>query len=133
MATTDSLFSAIPRFSLAPFHLLSYSTLIGMQLWHSFAVVKICHKALPPSAFTTLQRRMFPVYFRVQTALLLITALSFPTRGPASLVGNKADWIPFAIAGLTSALNLILYGPHTSKVMVDRVHQSEWFGGLSNF
>ncbi len=64
---------------------------------------------------------------------MLLTALSFPARGPASLVQNKADWIPFAVAGITAALNLVLYGPRTSKAMVDRVHQSKCSAALAHY
>lgn len=109
--------------SLAPFHLLFYSTLLGTELYQTFVNTKVCYIALPRSAFTTLQKRIFPIYFRGQTALLFLSAITFPPHGPLSLVQRKADWIPFAVASLTAVLNCLVYGPRTQKAMVDCVHQ----------
>ncbi|OTA89068.1 hypothetical protein M434DRAFT_23514 [Hypoxylon sp. CO27-5] len=85
-----------PAVFLAPLHLLSYSTLLGTELYQSFVVTKICYQALPRSAFNTLQKRVFPIYFRSQALLLLLTA---------------------------SLLNLTIYGPRTRQIMIDRIHQ----------
>ncbi len=115
---------------LAPWHLLSYSALLGMELYQTFVVTKVAHVFLPQSAFHTLQKRIFPIYFRAQTALVVLTAISVPALGPRSLAQNKADWIPFAVAGATAVLNMTMYGPRTSKLMVDRVHQSTCFEAL---
>ncbi|KAH8899902.1 hypothetical protein GQ53DRAFT_740909 [Thozetella sp. PMI_491] len=117
----SSVWSAVSN--LAPWHLFSYSALVGMELYQSFAATKIAFVALPTSAFHSLQKRLFPVYFRTQTALVLLTAITFPAHSLRSLIVNKADWIPFLIAGITAVLNLIIYGPRTAKVMIDRVHQ----------
>ncbi|KAL0933311.1 uncharacterized protein CTRU02_212274 [Colletotrichum truncatum] len=109
--------------TLAPYHIISYATLLGTTLFQTFVNTKVCHSALPKSAFTTLQKRIFPIYFRCQTFLLVLTALTFPPGGPASLVKEKRDWIPFAIAGVTAVLNLLVYGPRTRQAMIDRIHQ----------
>ncbi|RYP08135.1 hypothetical protein DL765_008892 [Monosporascus sp. GIB2] len=106
-----------------PIHLIAYSTLLGTELYQTFVNTKVCYKALPKTAFTTLQKRVFPIYFRGQTLLLLLTAVTVPASGPFSLIANKADWIPFAIAGTTALLNLIVYGPRTQRIMVERIHQ----------
>lgn len=108
---------------LAPLHLLSFSTLLGAQLYQTFIVTKICYISLPRSAFTTLQKRLFPIYFRCQSLLLLLTMITIPSQGPLTLVANKAAWIPFAIAGTTAALNLLVYGPRTRQIMIERIHQ----------
>ncbi|CAJ2499713.1 Uu.00g025660.m01.CDS01 [Anthostomella pinea] len=108
----------------APLHLLSYSALLGTQLYQTFIVTKICYDALPRSAFTTLQKRLFPIYFRVQSLLLLLTVVTVPPQGPLTLVANKAAWIPFTIAGVTALLNLMVYGPRTRDIMIERVHQA---------
>ncbi|KAI0468565.1 hypothetical protein F4859DRAFT_506111 [Xylaria cf. heliscus] len=112
-----------PRSLLAPLHLLSFSTLLGTQLYQTFVVTKICFVSLPRSAFTTLQKRLFPVYFRTQSILLLLTVVTIPSQGPLTLIANKAAWIPFAVAGTTAALNLLVYGPRTRQIMIDRIHQ----------
>ncbi|KAI8629605.1 hypothetical protein F5Y19DRAFT_71739 [Xylariaceae sp. FL1651] len=108
---------------LGPLHLLSFSTLLGTQLYQTFVITKICYDALPRSAFTTLQKRLFPIYFRSQSLLLLLTAITIPSHGPLTLIANKAAWIPFTIAGTTAALNLVLYGPRTRQIMIERIHQ----------
>ncbi|SPQ26472.1 3bfbf0cb-2ea7-4c18-931f-236460dde96c [Thermothielavioides terrestris] len=89
--------------SLAPFHLLLYSTLLGTELYQTFVNTKVCYVTLPRSAFTTLQKRIFPIYFRSQS--------------------KRADWVPFAVAGVTALLNCLVYGPRTQKAMVDCIHQ----------
>jgi hypothetical protein len=110
---------------LPPIHLLAYSTLLGTQLYQSFVIVKVAYQALPYDAFTTLQKRLFPVYFRSQTLLILLTAATFPTQGPISLVKYQSDWIPFLVAGVTAGLNLMYYGPKTSQIMMVKKYQGE--------
>ncbi|KAI1309921.1 hypothetical protein F5Y03DRAFT_347853 [Xylaria venustula] len=108
---------------LAPLHLLSFSTLLGSQLYQTFLVTKITHASLPRSAFTTLQKRLFPIYFRGQSLLLLLTVATVPPHGPFTVVADKAAWIPFAIAGITAILNYTIYGPRTRQIMMERIHQ----------
>jgi hypothetical protein len=105
---------------LAPLHLLVYSTLLGTQLYQSFVMVKVSYQALPYDAFTMLQKRVFPIYFRGQSLLLLLASVTFPPSGPLSLVKSKGDWLPFAVAGITAASNLVVFGPKTSRIMMVR-------------
>jgi hypothetical protein len=111
---------------LGPFHVLSYATLLGTQLYQTFIITKVAYIALPRSAFTTLQKRLFPIYFQCQSSLLLLTLLSVPPAGPLSLLRSIHTWAPFAAAGATAALNLCLYGPRTRQIMIERIHQSEF-------
>ena len=108
---------------LGPLHILFYSSLLGTELYQSFVVTKITHKTLPRSAFTSLQKRLFPVYFFGQSALLFLTIVTIPPAGPLSLIADKTTWIPFSIAGMTSVLNLLIFGPKTRRVMIERIHQ----------
>lgn len=108
---------------LAPLHLLSFSGLLGTQLYQTFVVTKICFTSLPRSAFTTLQKKLFPIYFRSQSLLLLLTVVTIPSRGPLTLLASKAAWIPFTIAGVTATLNWLIYGPRTRQLMIERTHQ----------
>ena len=103
---------------LAPVHLLANSTLLGMQLWQSFVMVKVAYLALSPEPFTLLQKRVFPVYFRSQCALIAISAITFPTNGPAGLLREYGHWVPHLVAAITAALNLVLFGPKTSRLMM---------------
>ncbi|AEO59347.1 hypothetical protein MYCTH_2128401 [Thermothelomyces thermophilus ATCC 42464] len=109
--------------NLAPFHLLFYSALLGTELFQTFVNTKVCFVALPRSAFTTLQKRLFPVYFGTQTALVVLSALTFPPHGLSSLILRKGNWIPYAVAFGTALLNLVVYGPRTRRAMVNCIHQ----------
>ncbi|KAL9585329.1 MAG: hypothetical protein Q9212_001588 [Teloschistes hypoglaucus] len=100
-----------------------YGTLLGTELYQSFVMTKICYRALPMSAFTTLQKRVFPAYFRIQSILLFLTAATHPPYGPLSLIKSPGDWIPLVLGGVLAALNLITYGPRTQDMMVERIHQ----------
>jgi hypothetical protein len=104
---------------VAPIHLLTHSTLLGTQLYQSFVMVKVAYSSLPTEAFTTLQKHVFPIYFRGQCTLLILSVVTFP-HGPAALFHTKGDWIPFLVAGITAALNLAVYGPRTSRLMMIR-------------
>lgn len=111
--------------TLAPYHIISYGTLLGTSLFQTFINTKICYLELPKSAFTTLQKRLFPIYFRCQALLLVLTVLTFPPHGPASLFKEKSNWIPLVVVGVTSLANLLVYGPRSKQAMIDRTHQGE--------
>lgn len=112
-----------PFVHLAPYHLLSYGILLGTTVYQSFVNTKVCYQALPASAFTTLQKRIFPVYFQIQTALLMFTVLTVPPYGPVSFIQKKRDWVPLVFASGMALLNLLIYGPRTQTAMMERVHQ----------
>lgn len=124
MAIASLSFAIIEPFTaLAPYHLLLYGTLLGTELYQSFVMTKISYNALPISAFTTLQKRVFPAYFRLQSILTLLTAATHPPHGPLSLAKSLGDLAPLAIGGITAALNLLVYGPRAQTTMVERIHQ----------
>jgi hypothetical protein len=103
----------------APYHLLSYSTLLGMSVYQSFTVVKTAHRVLGRPAFITLQGRLFPIYFQLQTFYLLLTAATFPPYGPLSLVKDGPSAVLFSVAGVGTLLNFFIYGPKTRQAMID--------------
>lgn len=88
-------------------------------------MTKVCYKALPMSAFTTLQKRVFPIYFRLQTLLIILTAVTCPPYGPVSLILRVGDLIPMTLAGAMAALNFGVYGPRTQEAMIERIHQGK--------
>ena len=106
-------------------HLLVYSSLLGTELYQSFVMTKVCYIALPRSAFRTLQKRVFPVYFRAQVALVLLSAVTFPPAGIFGLAINRADWIPHLVAAVTAVLNLGVYEPQTRQCMIGVAHQGK--------
>ncbi|KAL0261733.1 hypothetical protein SLS55_003163 [Diplodia seriata] len=105
----------------------------------SFVMTRISHAALPTSAFTTLQKQVFPVYFRLQALLILVTALTYPppphdattttTTSILSLLDAPvADSGLLAFAGATAVANWLKYGPATAEAMIARTHQGELVG-----
>jgi hypothetical protein len=108
---------------LAPAHLLLYSALLGTELYQTFVMTKVSYQALPRSAFTTLQKRVFPIYFQSQSLLLLLVVATAPPYGPVSLFQSKWECISLLHAGATAGLNLMVYGPRTKELMIARVHQ----------
>lgn len=112
------VFSAMAN--LAPYHLLSYSTLLGLSVYQSFIVVKIAHRVLPRPAFITLQGRLFPIYFQLQTLYLFLTVATFPPYGPMSLIKDGISTVLFSVAGVGALLNFFVYGPRTRQAMLDR-------------
>jgi hypothetical protein len=88
MALSD-LLDMLPSLGelLVPLHLLSYSTLMGTQLYQTFVMTKIAYQELPRPAFIKFQLRVFPTYFRGQTLLLVLTAATFPP-GPLALLSK---------------------------------------------
>lgn len=113
---------------LAPLHLLSYSTLLGTSLYQTFILTKLASQSLPRPAFVRLQARIFPIYFRSQSLLLVLVALTLPPHGPASIFQAKRKWLPLAVAGVSAALNTFVYGPETGRIMLERVELGLCFG-----
>lgn len=114
---------SIISLALPPVHLFVYSTLLGTELYQSFIMTKVAYQVLPRSAFTTLQKHVFPVYFRSQALLLGVVVLTGPPNGPTSLVNKPASAGALTIAAGTALLNLLIYGPRTQELMVERIHQ----------
>jgi hypothetical protein len=108
---------------LAPVHLLAYSTLLGTELFQTFVITKVAYQALPRSAFTTLQKRVFPIYFKSQSLLLFLVAVTIPPHGPFSILSTRTQWVTFLVAGVTAGFNFLVYGPKTRSLMIQRVHQ----------
>ncbi|KAJ6440098.1 putative sucrose utilization protein SUC1 [Purpureocillium lavendulum] len=118
MTTSDVLSYVAAIFCSPPVHLLCFSTLTGTQLFQTFVITKVAFKALPKTAFVGLQKRLFPVYFAVQVALLLLTGLTFPPYGVAALARNKHDSMPLLVAGCAAGINLTIFGPKTRQAML---------------
>ncbi|KAI9933123.1 hypothetical protein MW887_007594 [Aspergillus wentii] len=101
--------------NLLPYHMLSYGTLLGTEVYQSFVNTKLCYKHLPMREFITLQKRIFPVYFNCQLGLVILTALTRPPYSVVSLAKNLWDAAPLVIIVVTGALNRFVYGPRTTK------------------
>ena len=99
----------------------------------SFVGGIVAFKALPRPQFSSLQQKIFPVYFGIQTVLPVVLALTYPgTPGaPSSLSGTFAEpnrWsvlVPVATMFVTSFFNMTIIGPATTRVMKERKHQGK--------
>jgi len=117
--------------SPAPYHIISYGTLLGTQFFQSFVGGIISYQALPRPQFSQLQQKIFPVYFGLQTALPAFLALTYPGSStiPSGLQGTFAEvnrWsvlVPLATIFVTSLTNMAFIGPATTKIMRERKHQ----------
>lgn len=121
--------------SPAPYHIISYGTLLGTEVFQSFIAGVTAYKVLPRPQFATLQSALFPIYFSMQTALPVILALTFPGertaigRVPPSISGvlepssRTHVLTPLAIMFMTGVANLIYIGPKTTQIMRERKHQ----------
>ncbi|MCJ1314221.1 hypothetical protein MMC25_007901 [Agyrium rufum] len=115
----------------APYHVLAYGTLLGVEVWQSFVGGIVAYKALPRPQFATLQTALFPIYFGMQTALPILLALTYPgTRtaasGPTGVLAEENRLTVLAPLGLilsSSFANMALIGPQTTKIMRERKHQ----------
>jgi hypothetical protein len=86
-------------------------------------MTKLCYIYLPRPQFTSLQKRIFPVYFALQTTLVAATAVSYPSGSLLALVENKIDAAIFGVILGISTLNWFVFGPRISQLMVERTHQ----------
>ena len=88
-------------------------------------MTKVCFQALPMAQFTTLQKKVFPLYFKIQVGLLAAVAFSHPPMSLLSPIDRRRDIAPLALALGISTLNLIVYGPRIEKITVERSHQGK--------
>ena len=124
------------------YHLLTYGTLLGSNLFQTFIAGPLGFKALPRAQFGTLQTAVLPTYFSVQTVLPLALAFTWPgekvARVGGAVIRENTGWqgmtagsnvwhtlVPNAIMFWTSLLNLVVLGPATTRVMKKRKHQGE--------
>jgi hypothetical protein len=68
----------------------------------------------------TLQRKVFPVYFAIETVLVMATAVTYPGGSILALSHNNVDLALLGVALGTSGLNLLVYGPKTAEALKNR-------------
>lgn len=91
-------------------HILSYSILTGTTLWHSFLGGPIAYKTLPRQQFGTLQGRLFPPFFAVQT---ITAAVCFATSF-YSVSATYNELVALGGIAVSGLLNLMVVGPWTT-------------------
>ncbi|RSL41740.1 hypothetical protein CEP53_012584 [Fusarium sp. AF-6] len=129
-------------FSPAPYHIITYGTLLGTSFFHTFINGIVMIRTVDRPSFSAIQQKLFPIYFGLQTILPGILALTFPgnsliglSNGPRGLVTEFARWhslLPIAIMALTGAVNFTILLPLTTETMKQRRGQAkrdgkEWF------
>ncbi|KAI1816063.1 hypothetical protein GGS20DRAFT_539945 [Poronia punctata] len=128
-------------FSPAPYHILSYGTLLGTQFFHTFINSITSFKVLTRPQFAILQRAVFPAYFGIQTAAPVVLALTYFPRGGGGGGGSGSGrlaggisgvlhpanrWgvlVPLAAAFITGLTNWVYFLPETNKVTALRRRQ----------
>ncbi|PHH89097.1 hypothetical protein CDD83_6640 [Cordyceps sp. RAO-2017] len=121
--------------SVAPYHIISYGTLLGTSMFHSFINGPVMYKSIEKPAFSAAQKSLFPIYFSIQTAVPAILALTFPgnalagvSPGISGLLDASSRWnslLPITTMFLTGLVNLAVVLPATTKVMKERQGQSK--------
>ncbi|PNY23282.1 Uncharacterized protein TCAP_06773 [Tolypocladium capitatum] len=129
-------------FSVAPYHVISYGTLLGTSFFHSFVNGPVMYKTIDRSAFSAAQTGLFPIYFGLQTVLPVVLALTFPGNTPAGvssgvsgLLEVSSRWdslVPITTMFLTGLVNLLVLMPATINTMKERRGQvkrdgKEWY------
>ncbi|KAJ5440186.1 uncharacterized protein N7458_011184 [Penicillium daleae] len=111
--------------NLLPYHLLSYGALLGTEVYQSFVNTKLCFQALPMREFLTLQKRLFPVYFKCQVGLAALTAATHPPYSILSLAKDPWGTMPLVVVLVTGSLNWFVFGPRTTTASLIRRALSE--------
>jgi hypothetical protein len=122
---THEAISALFAGVVGPLHLLSFSTLLGTELYQTFIITKVCFRVLPRPAFVRLQGRLFQIYFQGQMVLLLVAAATYPPYGPWSLVRNVKDLALLVGATAAGVANLLVYEPRTRHVMFEQTKKGK--------
>jgi len=122
--------------SPAPYHILSYGTLLGTTFFHTFVGGIVSFKVLARPQFSILMAKIFPIYFSMQTALPVVLALTFPgdgftSSGIAGVLETPSVLYPIAATFVSALANLAVVGPATTKCMDERKVQERKDGKKS--
>ncbi|KAI9736793.1 MAG: hypothetical protein M1834_000997 [Cirrosporium novae-zelandiae] len=123
--------------SPAPYHIISYGTLLGTTVFQSFVGGTVAFQRLARPQFSHLQQGIFPIYFGMQTALPVLIALTYPVRRGLGITAvfapqNRISVLaPLACMLVTGATNLLVVGPATTKCMKERKRQESKDGKKS--
>eukprot|EP00163_Fabomonas_tropica_P020480 TRINITY_DN3622_c0_g1_i1.p1 TRINITY_DN3622_c0_g1~~TRINITY_DN3622_c0_g1_i1.p1 ORF type:complete len:195 (-),score=48.56 TRINITY_DN3622_c0_g1_i1:162-746(-) len=111
-------------------HLVALGWLFGMMMWTTFFAGLIMFKNLPRHTFGLVQSKLFPMYFLLKTllsaALLWLQFRKAPVTSTSLFTISRSSVQVWAlgIAVVFSALNWLLVGPATNKIMFAR-HKAE--------
>ncbi|KAF3022535.1 hypothetical protein E8E14_012386 [Neopestalotiopsis sp. 37M] len=124
-----------------PYHILSYGTLLGTQVFHTFINATAAFKTLERPQFAVLQKALFPAYFGMQTVLPVAIALTYPgglMAAPGGIRGALLDeanrWsvaVPLATIFVTGLVNWAYCLPVTNSITDKRRAQEKKDGKKS--
>ncbi|OTB08357.1 hypothetical protein M426DRAFT_316980 [Hypoxylon sp. CI-4A] len=131
--------------TLAPYQVLSYGTLLGTQVFHTFINSIASFRVLERPQFAILQRSLFPIYFGIQTGVPAVLALTYPGSTsplgglsvPSSFAGvfhESNRWgvlLPLGTIFATGLFNLAYLLPETNKITALRRQQEKKDGKAS--
>ncbi|OJJ50744.1 hypothetical protein ASPZODRAFT_11599 [Penicilliopsis zonata CBS 506.65] len=100
-------------------HLLSYGSLLGIQVFQTCVNGIVAFHSLPRPYFSVLQTAIFPVYFSLQAFLPLAVVATSLGFNKGQLLSSKSMAVVFG-AGL---LNLLVFRPLTYKVITEKKRQ----------
>ncbi|KAG9257280.1 uncharacterized protein F5Z01DRAFT_648317 [Emericellopsis atlantica] len=122
-------------FSVAPYHIITYGTLLGTSFFHSFINGPVMFKTVERPVFSSMQQALFPIYFGIQTAAPVLMALTFPgnalfglSSGVQGLVNQSQRYqslLPMGVMFVTGVTNLFLLLPLVTGVMKERRGQAK--------
>ncbi|KAK4165306.1 hypothetical protein QBC43DRAFT_315684 [Cladorrhinum sp. PSN259] len=107
-------------------HILTYGTLLGTTIFHTFIGGIVSYKVLPRSYFANLMAKIFPIYFSLQTVFPLVMALTYPSsRNPFGFASGihglraqgKGVMFSLGFAAICGLANLAVVGPETTRCM----------------
>ncbi|TPX12059.1 uncharacterized protein E0L32_007174 [Thyridium curvatum] len=128
--------------SPAPYHIISYGTLLGTTFFHSFVNGFVQFRVLTRPQFSAVQTKIFPIYFSMQSVIPAILILTFPgtsrtlgnLTGVAGVLDPSNRWsalAPLATMLGTGLVNLLVLLPATQRVMAARRDQEKKDGKKS--
>ncbi|PVG02296.1 hypothetical protein CPB86DRAFT_780714 [Serendipita vermifera] len=115
-------------FNVKSTYFITFSWLLGQNIWQSFFGGVIAHRSLTRQTFGILQGRLFPVYFSIGTALssLLLTIWAHENKGMVQYhyldfyhPVIQQTWNLVALVCL-SILNWFWIGPATNRISHQR-------------
>ncbi|KAF4121180.1 hypothetical protein GMORB2_2142 [Geosmithia morbida] len=122
-------------FSAAPYHILSYGTLLGTSFYQSFINGPVMFRSTNRTTFSTVQSGLFPIYFGMQTFLPIIMIFTFPgnailgfNSGISGLfadVNRVPSMLPILTMFITGFINLAVMLPAVTQLIQARQGQSK--------
>jgi hypothetical protein len=87
-----------PSFRLpASYHILLYGALLGTSLYQSLINTKVTFRTIPMPQLAGYQKTIFPIYFRLQVALIPLVAATYPVASVRGLLVKKGLWVPLVM------------------------------------